>query len=199
MLSPITAETYQNLAFDAGMLLYNFDYSSATDAASLAELVKSEAVQKASWLGATKGGVNIQTNRQSWKPEFDYASRNSFKGGTRFAGADPKMTGSLVEIRPKNMEIVSGAAKTTTNGKITTVQPLTGIPKDAYLTNVVWIGPVGEEGYCLIEMKNALCLTGVNFQTADKNIGTLPFEFVGHQDSPVHTDDLPVKYLFFAA
>ena len=53
MLSPITAETFKNLQFDAGILLYNFDYLSATDAASLAQLVKSEAVQKASWLGGS--------------------------------------------------------------------------------------------------------------------------------------------------
>ena len=199
MLSPITAETYQNLQFDAGVLLYNFDYSTATDAKTLADLVKSDAVQKSSWLGATKGGVNIPTNRQTWNPEFDYAGRNLFKGGTRFAGASPKMTGTLVEMRPKNMEIVSGAAKTTTAGKITTVQPLADIPKDAYLDNVVWIGCVGEEGYCLVELKNAVCVSGINFQSADKNIGALPFEFAGHQDSPVPTEELPVKYLFFAA
>lgn len=199
MLSPITAETYQKLQFDAGMLLYNFDYSSATDAQSLADLVKSEKVQKASWLGATKGGVNIPTNRKTWNPEFDYAGRNSFKGGTRFAGAAPRMTGTLVEMRPNNLKIVSSAATVTENGKITTVQPLADIPKDAYLDNVVWIGCVGEDGYCLIDMKNAVCTSGINFQSADKNIGTLPFEFAAHQDSPVHTDELPVKYLFFAA
>lgn len=199
MLSPITAETYQELQFDAGMLLHDFDYAAATDAATLAELVKSEAVQNASWLGATKGGVNIQENRQRWSPEFDYAGRNAFKGGTRYAGASPKMTGTLVEIRPENVKIVSGAATTTTEGKITTIQPVADIPNDAYLDNVVWIGCVGDEGYCLVEMKNVLCPNGINFQTADKNIGTLPFEFIAHHDSPVHTDELPVKYVFFSA
>lgn len=199
MLSPITAETYKNLQFDAGMLLYNFDYSSATDARSLAALVKSEEVQQASWLGATKGGVNIPTNRQTWSPEFDYAGRNPFKGGTRFAGAAPRMTGTLVEMRPKTFEIGSGAASKTENGKVTIVQPLTDIPQDAYLENVVWIGAVGEDGYCLIEIENAICISGINFQSADKNIGTIPFEFAAHNDSPVHTDNLPVKYLFFAA
>lgn len=199
MLSPITAETFKNLQFDAGILLYNFDYLSATDAASLAQLVKSEAVQKASWLGATKGGVNIQTNRTTWKPEFDYSGRIPFKGSRRFAGAEPKMTGTLVEMKPHNAKIISGAAKMTENGKITTVQPLANIPVDAYLDNVVWIGCVGEEGYCLVDMQNVICPTGVNFQTADKNIGTLPFEFVAHQDSPTYTDELPLKYLFFAA
>ena len=199
MLSPITAETYQALVFDAGMLLYNFDFSTATDASTLAALVKKAETRSASWLGATKGGVNIQTNRTSWSPEFDYAGRNSYKGSTRFSGAAPKMTGSLVEIRPENLKIVSGSADMKTNAKITTIQPMVDIPKDAYLDNVVWIGCVGEEGLCLVEMKNALCVNGINFQTADKNIGLLPFEFIGHQDGPENDDRLPVKYMFYKA
>ena len=199
MLSPITAETYKSLAFDAGILLYNFDYSSVTDAASLAALVKNETTQKNSWLGATKGGVNVQENRQMWNPEFDYAGRIPFKGASRLSNAAPRMTGTLVEMRPNNFKIVSGTATVTESGKITTVQPLVEIPKDAYLDNVVWIGCIGDEGYCLVDMKNVLCISGINFQTTDKNIGSLPFEFAAHQDSPVYTDEMPVKYLFFAA
>lgn len=200
MLSPITAETYQELVFDAGMLLHDFNYYSANDAETLAQLIKSAEVQKNSWLGATKGGVNPQENRSSWSPEFDYAGRMPFKGSRRFAGAEPKMTGTLVQIRPKNVKTVSGAANIAgENTNVVTVQPIADIPKDAYMTNVVWVGCLGEDGYYLVELKNAICTSGVNFQTVDKNIGTLPFEFVGNADSPVHTNELPIKYLFFKA
>ena len=48
-------------------------------------------------------------------------------------------------------------------------------------------------------MKNALCTSGINSQTSDKAVGTLPFEFSAHSASAVFTDELPVKYYFFKA
>lgn len=198
MLSPITAETFKALVFDAGMLLYNFNYASATDAETLLELILSESTQKTSWLGATKGGVNIQENRTYWSPEMDYGGRIPFKGSTRFAGAAPKMTGTLVEFRPTNIKIVSGNADITgENTNVITVQPKASIKKDSYLDNVVFVGDNGEDGLYLAELKNAICTSGINMQTADKDIGTSPFEFSGHNDSPTANDTLPVKYMFF--
>lgn len=198
MLSPITAETFKNLVFDAGMLLYNFDYSSATDAETLLALIQSESVQKNSWLGATKGGVNIQENRTYWTPEMDYGGRIPFKGSTRFSGATPKMTGTLVEFRPTNVKIVSGSAEMSgENTNVITIQPKASISPDMYLDNVVFIGDNGADGLYLAELKNAVCTSGINMQTADKDIGTSPFEFSGHNNSPTATDILPIKYLFF--
>lgn len=198
MISAITAETFKTLVFDAGVLLYNFDYESATDASSLAALIKGENAQKNSWLGATKGGINVQEGRQYWKAEMD-GLRMPFKGDKRFANAEPKMTGTLVEMRPQNVKIVSGSATITgENTNVVTVQPTAEIDEGAYLDNVVFVAANGPDGYYMVEMKNVLCISGINFQTTDKNIGTLPFEFAAHQDSPVFTNELPVKYLFFA-
>lgn len=198
MLSPITAETFKNLVFDAGMLLTNFDFSSATDAETLFALVQSETAQANSWLGATKGGVNIQENRSTWSPEFDYSGRIPFKGSRRFAGAEPKMTGTLVEFTPKNVKITSGSAVHTGKGtNIEKVQPIADIPADAYMSNVVFIGDLGTDGLYLAEMKNVICTSGINGQTADKDTGTLPFEFSAHSDSPVFTNELPISYYFF--
>lgn len=198
MISAITAETFKTLVFDAGMLLYNFNYSSATDAKTLAALIKNESTQKNSWLGATKGGVNVQENRQYWKASMDNL-RMPFKGDKRFASAEPKMTGTLVEMHPQNVKIVSGSATVTgENTNIVTVQPTAEIDEGAYLDNVVFVAANGPEGFFLVDMENVLCTSGINFQTADKNIGTLPFEFAAHQDSPVYSNELPVKYLFFS-
>lgn len=197
MLSPVTVETFNNLVFDAGMLLVNFDFSDATDAETLLALVTSEEVQKNSWLGATKGGVNLQQNPETWEPEMD-GLRMSFVGAKRFAKATPKMTGTLVEFTPKNVKIVSIAAEYTGEGtKIEKVQPIADIPKGAYMRNAVFIGDQGTDGLYLAEIRNALSVNGINAQTADKNIGTLPFEFEAHQDSPQYTKELPFSCYFF--
>lgn len=196
MVTPVTAETFQRLNFNAGMLLKNFDYSSATDAASLMELIVSEEVQRESWLGATKGGINVQENRSYWTPEFD-GRRMSFVGDKQFDNAEPKMTGTLVEFTPENVRVVSGAADVTSEGKVTTVQPKATIRTGDYLDNVVFVGNVGSDGLYLAELEKALCTSGMNHQTGDKDIGTLPFEFTGHSTSPIYSENLPVKYLFF--
>ena len=199
MLSPITAETFKTLVFDAGMLLVNFDFKTANDAQSLIALVTSSETQKKSWLGATKGGVNVQENREWWSPEMD-GLRMPYKGMQRPSTAAPKMTGTLVEFRPMNVKLASGAAEITgEDTNVITVQPKASIKANDYLDNVDFIGDNGEDGLYLVELKNAICTSGINTQTADKDIGTIPFEFSGNSDSPVFTDDLPVKYMFFKA
>ena len=196
MISAVTAETINNLSPNAGILLRNFDYSSATDAETLMALVIAEDTMRSSWLGATKGGVNIQENRSFWTPEFD-GKRGPYKGDKFFESAEPKFTGTMVEIRPENVKLASGAADLTTEGNIIIVQPRASIQPGDYLDNVVWVGNQGSDGLFLVDLKNALCVSGINSQSTDKDILTLPFEFTGHADNVVFSDNLPITYLFF--
>lgn len=172
------------------------DISSATDAASLLTLITSSE-NREKWFGATKGGVNIQENRTYWKPDID-GLRLPFKGQYQVDTVEPKMTGTLVELTPDNLKAVSGAADMTTEGNITTVQPRATIREGDYFESVTFIGNQGSDGLFACVMENALCTTGVNSQTSDKAVATLPFEFVAHSASVTFTDTLPVKYLFFA-
>lgn len=197
MVTPVTVETINNLQVDAGMLLKNFDFSSATDAESLMALIVSKEVQDASWMGATKGGVNVQENRTFWSPEFD-GKRMSYKGEKQFENCEPKMTGTLVEYTPENVKAVSGIADMTTNGSITSIQPKASIREGDYFDNIVFVSNRGKDGLYVAELKNALCTSGMNSQSEDKNIGTLPFEFTGHAENVTFSEDLPIKYLFFA-
>lgn len=196
MVSAITAETFNRMNFNAGMLLVDFDYASATDAASLMELIMSEEVQQSSWLGATRGGISVDEGRSYWSPDVD-GKRMPFVGEKQFDTAEPKISGTLLEYRPKNVQIVSGAADLSTTGQVTTVQPRATIKKGDYHTNVVFVGNVGPEGLYVAELKGALCTSGINSQSTDKDVGTLPFEFTGHSASPVFTDQLPITYKFF--
>lgn len=196
MVTPITTETFNRLNFNAGMLLHDFDYSTATDAATLMALIVKEETQQNCWLGATKGGINVQENRSTWSPSMD-GKRMSFVGEAQFDTAAPKITGTLVEYTPKNVKAVSGSAVLTESGNVTTIQPTATIKRGDYFDNVVFIGNIGADGLYLVEIDNALCTSGMNGQTTDKDIGTLPFEFTAHSDSPVFTDELPIRYKFF--
>lgn len=197
MVSPITAETFQQLLFNAGMVLHDFDFSSATDAGSLMRLAMAEKAQKESWLGATDGGVNVQENRTYWEPNMD-GKRIPFKGEKQFETARPKMTGTLLQHTPEIVRMISGAADITEEGDyVTKVQPTATIKLGDYMNNVVFIGNVGYDGLYLVEMKNVLCTSGMNGQTRDRGVATMPFEFSAHSDSPIFTNELPVSYWFY--
>lgn len=196
MITAVTAETINNLSPDTGVLLKNFDLSSATDAESLMALIRSEDTLANCWLGATKGGIAVGENRSYWSPTFD-GKRMPYVGDKHVDMAEPKISGSFVEIRPENVKLSSGAANVSTDGSVTTVQPHMSIKKGDYLDKVTWITAVGTDGLYVVEMKNALSVTGLSMQSTDKDIATLPFEFVGHQDSVVFDNNLPIKYLFY--
>lgn len=194
MVTPIRAETFENLVFDAGLLLKNFTFDSATDAESLMALVKNEA-NTGKMMGATKGGVNPQTNFEFWEPELD-GMRMSFKGAKRLSTADCVISGTYVEMTPDNVRDVLALADKTGEGNKIKVQPRFDIQVDDYLDNVVWIGNLGHDGLYVVELRNALCTVGLSTQTTDKDIGTLPFEFHGHADD-VSSTELPISYYFF--
>lgn len=197
MVSAVTADTFNNAVFNAGILLHDVDISSATDAASLLTLITSEENKK-KWFGATQGGVNIQENRTYWKPDID-GLRLPFKGQYQVDTVEPKMTGTLVELTPDNVKAVSGAADLTTAGNVTTVQARATIKEGDYFGTIIFVGNQGgDNGLFVCVMENALCTTGINSQTSDKAVATLPFEFTAHSSSVTFTDTLPVKYMFFA-
>lgn len=196
-MTPVRADTFKNLVFDAGILLKDFDYASATDAESLAALVKTAKTSGEKLLGATKGGVNIQTNFDFWSPEFD-GKRMAYKGEKRLSNAECIISGTLVELLPDNVrDVVALADKSGTGAKIE-VKPRFEIKEGDYLDSVVWIGNHGSGGLYLVELKNALCTSGMSTQTTDKDVGTLPFEFHGHAGDVADTE-LPIKYVFFKA
>ena len=197
MITPIRAESFEQMIFDAGMMLKNFNYASATDAATLAQLIETAKEEGTSLMGATKGGVNIQIVPSFWNVEAD-GMRMPFVGSKRPDTAEVKITGTLVEYTPDNVKDVLGVADKTGEGAKITVQPRFSIKQGDYIPSLVWVGNHGSDGIVLMELKNALCTTGLNTQTTDKDVGTLPFEFVGHADD-VSSTELPIKILFFGA
>lgn len=196
MVTPIRADTFKQLGFNAGILLKNFDYSSAIDSASLATLIASTITAGTSLLGGTKGGVNIATNTTFWKPEID-GMRMDFKGEQQMDNAECKMSGTLVELTASNFKDVLALADNTTSGNITTIQPRFSITDDDYIDHIIWVGDHGSDGLYLVDLKNALNTSGLNMQTTDKDIATLPFEFTGHADS-VSSTTLPITIKLFS-
>lgn len=197
MVTPIRADTFKQLGFNAGILLKDFDYSAATDAKTLAAAIATAITAGTALLGGTKGGVNIATNTTFWKPEID-GMRMDFKGEQQMDNAECKMSGTLVELTANNFKDVLALADVSTDNNITTIQPRFSITDADYIDHIIWVGDHGSDGLFLVDLKNALNTSGLNMQTTDKDIATLPFEFTGHADS-VSSTELPLTIKLFKA
>jgi len=196
MLTALTAATFNNLGFDAGILLKNFDYSSATDAGDLATLVAAAKAAGTTLLGATKGGLNISDVPTYFSPDID-GMRGPIKSARYITDRLIKASGTLVELRSTTLKDIIAAADAATVGDITTITPRADLEDDDYIDNLVWIGDVpGDGGLVLVEFDNALNTNGLTITIPKSDNATFPFEFTAHQEDPDGV--VPYRILLFA-
>lgn len=191
-------DTFQNLQLNAGVFLKNFDYSGieTTDALEDAALAALEAGGE-NILGATIGGGSFQCTPEIRNVEVD-GKRYEFVGSTVNDKWTVKLTGTMKECRPQNFKDALICADMTTNaaGTVTTVKVRTDIEDSDYIPTLCWVGDTSR-GFVMIDIKNALNLTGANFTFTDKGEGTLPFEFQAHQKDLTGMKYAPVEIFFF--
>lgn len=197
MPNPIKLSTFQRLGFDAGILLKNFDYSGATNAATLSALITAAITDGTALLGATKGGINVVDTPEIFTPELD-GMRRVPVGARRKIGGETKITATLVELTPENFVTALGAADSVTSGHVTTITPRADFADTNYIDHLVWVGEKGKkDGYILVELDNVINLTGLNLTNAAKENGTMPIEFTAHPSDP-SSEDEPFRILHFA-
>lgn len=195
MIQPMTLETAQRYANASGMLVADIDISKATDAATLLAAVKA-APEK--WLGATSGTTTIGDGRKNWDPSHN-GQRTPWKGQQQLDTSRPFIKTKLVEMKEGNIQLASGAAEVTgTGSKVITIKPKATYELSDYKT-IHWLTNLGAEGIILVTLKNALCVSGMNWTINDKQVATTDVEFVGHADDPLATDYLPIECKLYKA
>lgn len=197
MTTGLRASTFENLQLNAGMFLANFDYSTATDAATLGALLKTER-EKASGsalIGATRGGGTFVCTPNTRSIEAD-GKREEWKGSSVNDGWTIKLTTTLLEINSDNLKRSFGTADVTNTEKKHTIKIRTDIKDADYINSLVWVGDTSK-GYVLIAIKNALNTAGATLTWTDKGEGTIPVEFTAHQDGLETDGYAPCEVIFF--
>lgn len=197
MTTGLRASTFENLQLNAGMFLANFDYSTATDAATLGALLKTER-EKASGsalIGATRGGGTFVCTPNTRSIEAD-GKREEWKGSSVNDGWTIKLTTTLLEINATNLKRSFGTADVTNTEKKHTIKIRTDIKDADYIESLVWVGDTSK-GYVLIAIKNALNTAGATLTWTDKGEGTIPVEFTAHQDGLETDGYAPCEVIFF--
>lgn len=197
MTTGLRASTFENLQLNAGMFLSNFDYSSATDAATLGALLKTEREKTSgsALIGATRGGGTFVCTPNTRSIEAD-GKREEWKGSSVNDGWTIKLTTTLLEINADNLKRSFGTADVTDTEKKHTIKIRTGIKDADYIESLVWVGDTSK-GYVLIAIKNALNTAGATLTWTDKGEGTIPVEFTAHQDGLETDGYAPCEVIFF--
>ena len=197
MTTGLRASTFENLQLNAGMFLTNFDYSTATDAATLGALLKTEREKTSgsALIGATRGGGTFVCTPNTRSIEAD-GKREDWKGSSVNDGWTIKLTTTLLEINATNLKRSFGTADVTDTEKKHTIKIRTDIKDADYIESLVWVGDTSK-GYVLIAIKNALNTAGATLTWTDKGEGTIPVEFTAHQDGLETDGYAPCEVIFF--
>lgn len=195
MVTGLRPETFEQLQLNSGVFLKNLDYSSATDKASLEDLILAALESGEGVLGATRGGGTFQCTPSTRTIEAD-GMRYPVKGSTVNDMWTIKLTTTLLEITPNNFKDALMCCDAATEGNKTTLSIRTAIEGEDYIPHLIWVGDTSK-GLVLIDLYEALNLAGANFTFTDKGEGTLPVEFQAHQASLKDMDKAPVSIVFF--
>lgn len=193
MTTGLSPATFERLQLNAGVFLANFNHSGITDVKSLKEAIAAAIMDDEVCLGATRGGGSFQCTPEMRGVEVD-GKRSEFVGSMVNDGWTVKLTTTLLEATAANFKRVFISADVVTNGNVTTITPRTDIKEEDYIKSLCWVGDTSK-GYVLIELDNALNLTGANFTFTDKGEGTLPVEFQAHQSDLLQQDNAPCRVI----
>lgn len=195
MTTGLSATTFEKLQLNAGIFLTGFDYSSATDAATLKTALAAYIKAGKGVLGATRGGGKFTCTPSTRNIEAD-GKRYEFVGSTVNDGWTVSLSTTLLESDAETFKLALMSADVTTATGKDTIKIRTDIATTDYLDKLCWVGDTSK-GYVLIELENALNISGASFSFTDKGEGTLPVEFRAHQSSLESTEYAPCTVVFF--
>lgn len=201
MLTPLSAESYQNMELNAGIFVVGFDYKQYKTAAAIKAALKTLIdSHDTKLLGATRGGGTFTVTKETRNIEADGA-RAAFKGSTIVDSVDAYISGTALEITPENVQRVFASGEVTDDegGKMHTIKMRTFLQDSDYIESLCWVGDKADGGFVLIALDNALNNGDVNFTFSDKNEMTMPFEFHAYHDDVLGGEYAPFEIVLLDA
>lgn len=191
ILSAFNKDTAKNMQLDAGMLIMNLPNPESFNG------VIPEGAKK---IGATEGGSNFVATPEIRNIfEGIDGARGNYKDGNAIDSWDIKLTATAKEMTAENLKLALAAATITagsSSDKYDTLVPKMNISTADYIDNVCWLGKMnGSNTAMIIELKNVMNSTGINFTSTDKGTGSVEMELVAHFDLE-NPDDVPFRIHF---
>ena len=165
----IPEDTFKNLQLNAGVLLSDFNPSTAE--------VSNEAI-----IGATTGGVNFTATPtfSDYGEDIDNCPKNMMEL-KKLDSWEISMSGTYVTVDANAVKALVGAADVTGN-KVTPRNDL----NLSDFTDIWWVGDYSDKngetngGFVAIHMMNALSTGGFAIQSSDNGKGNFAFTYTAH-------------------
>lgn len=175
VFSGFNDKTAEKLLLDAGAFFKNFVVGTDTF---------ESAVTAKKLIGATSGGGTFSAVPTVRQIPID-GIKGQAMGMTIIDEWVVTLMANIKEVSPESIKMALGAA-TITDGTTgyKKIQANNYIESADYLDNVVWIGKLsGSNTPVIIEVKNALSVSGITLNMQDKSEGLIPTTFTGYYDS----------------
>lgn len=190
ILSAFNKDTAKNMQLDAGILVLNLKNP---------ESFAGEIPAGAILVGATEGGSNFKATPEI-RNLFDGidGARGNYKDGNAIDSWEILLTATAKEITASNLKTALAAADITTTdgGKYDTLVPRMDIKTTDYLSNICWLGTMnGSTDAMIIELRNVMNTSGIDFTATDKGTGSVAMEFKAHFDL-TNPNDVPFRIHF---
>lgn len=196
MITGLRPATFENLQLNAGVFLVDFDVSSYADAAALEDGILDALEEGTKILGATVGGGSFVAQPTIRNIEAD-GMRYPVKGSTQNDMWTCRLTTTLKEVTPENFQrALISCDIDTSKPNVTVLNIRTDIEDGDYIPKISWAGDTSK-GFVLIELDNALNLTGASFTFTDRGEGSLPVDFQAHVADLAQMKYAPCRIYFF--
>lgn len=177
----VTADAFQKLQLNAGLLMTSFTPATAT-------------VTDSNIFAATSGGVTFASNPQyiDWGEDIDNVPANT-KQLKRIDHYEPRISGTAKTIDSDTVAYLEAATDKTTASSVDKFVPRHDL-KTADFHDLWWVGDYTDEngangGFIAIRLINGLNTGGFQVKSNDDGKGDFAFDFLGHYD--ISTPDTP--------
>lgn len=177
MFTPISADDFKKLQFQAGALLKTFDPTGA------------KAIAAADRICLTSGGITItcKPNTVDLGEDVDEVPENTYQL-KHITSWDCGLSTTCLTISEETLKLSLGAADVA-NGEITVREDYT----DADFTDVWWYGQLIGGGYAACKLRKAASGDGLELKTSKDGKGNLSLSLKGHYDI-ANTSTVPMEF-----
>lgn len=180
----VSANTPQNIVFGAGTIHKNLKY---TDSAwNLDESI----------IGATKDGSSLAIVPEFYEVEPDGAAV-SVKELTVKVGETATLTVNFLELAKELIKAaVVGNDGTSEDSNYDLIESKADLVAADYWENVAFVGRTLGGKQIIVVLENPIVTSGLNLEGANKEAGTVEYEFKCHADLSGDLDKLPYKIYY---
>lgn len=165
--SKIPQSTFEEMQFDAGIILKSFDPDNPT-------------FEDSAIVTATTGGISA-----SCVPSFIDMGEdvdncpNNMKELKEVDSYDCKLSFTALGASPKMIKMSLGCADIDTENS-SKIVPRATLDQDDFESSIWWVGDRTDGGFVAIQLLNALSTGGFSLKTTKKNKGQISCELTGH-------------------